>query len=208
MSVGDEDRSDRPRAGRPPSTTRGDLERTAFMLFTEKGFDQTSIDDIAAAAGIARRTFFRYYPSKTDLVWGDFDGELVHLRQWLAAVPPELPLMEAVHQAVVDFNKLQAGGEQDHRRRLGLILGVPTLLANSTLRFVQWRSVIAEFAAARLKMSQHDLLPTVIGYSALGAALAAYEIWLQDDSAALTDLLDEALGELAIGFQHHGRDTA
>ena len=88
-----------------------------------------------------------------------------------------------------------------------MILGVPTLLANSTLRFVQWRSVIAAFAAARLQMSQHDLLPTVIGYSALGAALAAYEIWLQDDSSNLTDLLDEALGELAIGFQHHGRLT-
>lgn len=205
MTVGDENGVGRQRPGRPPSTTRGDLERTALALFDLKGFDGTSIDDIAAAAGIARRTFFRYYPSKTDLVWGDFDGELEHLRGWLARVPAELPLMQAVHQAVVDFNRLPVGGERNHRRRLELILRVPTLLANSTLRFAQWREVIAEFAAGRLGLRSTDLLPTVIGYSALGATLAAYEIWLSDDTATLPDLLDEALGELAVGFRHHGQ---
>jgi mycofactocin system transcriptional regulator len=199
--------SQRPRIGRPPATTRVELERVAFGLFDEKGFDETSVDDIAEAAGIARRTFFRYYPSKSDLVWGDFDGELVHLRAWLAGAPTELPLMEAVHQAVVDFNQLQVGQEAAHRRRLALILGVPTLLANSTLRFAQWRGAIAEFAAQRLQLAPEDLLPTVIGYSALGASLAAYELWLGDQALSLTELLDEALGELAIGFQHHGRAT-
>jgi mycofactocin system transcriptional regulator len=198
--------SDRPRIGRPPATTRIELERVAFGLFDEKGFDETSVDDIAAAAGIARRTFFRYYPSKTDLVWGDFDGQIEHLRGWLAAAPPGLPLMETVHQAVVDFNQLPAGQEAAHRRRLSLILGVPTLLANSTLRFAQWRGAIAEFAAARLQLAPGELLPTVIGYSALGASLAAYELWLSDDTLQLDVLLDQALGELAIGFQHHGRD--
>lgn len=195
---------DRPRNGRRPATSRSDLERLAFALFAERGFDATSVEDIASAAGIGRRTFFRYYPSKSDLVWGDFEHELDRLRSWLSAVPPELEMMEAVHQAVMDFNRLPPGEVGRHRHRLSMILGVPTLLANSTLRFAEWREVVAEFAAGRLELAPHALLPQVIGYSALGATLAAYEQWLRDPDADLSTLLDEALGALAVGFRHPG----
>jgi mycofactocin system transcriptional regulator len=191
------------RGGRPPVTSRSELERVAFWLFEKQGFDETSIDDITTAAGIARRTFFRYYPSKSDLVWGDFDTQLDQLRQWFSAVPAQTPMMEAIHQAVLEFNRLPPGQEADHRRRLGLILGVPSLLANSTLRFAQWRAEVAAFAARRLCLTPDDLLPNVIGWSAMGATLAAYEQWLRDQDADLMCLLDEALGELAIGFDHH-----
>jgi mycofactocin system transcriptional regulator len=175
----------------------------AFALFAAHGFDETSVDDIAAAAGIGRRTFFRYYPSKTDVVWGDFSAGLERMGAGLAAVPPSVPMMEAVRQAVIEFNRLPPDQVTQHRRRLGLILGVPTLLANSTLRFAQWREVVARFAAHRLGLEPDDLLPRVIGYTALGAALAAYEQWLRDDHADLARLLDEALGELGSGFRRH-----
>ncbi len=196
----------RARVGRPPATTHAELEEVAFALFAARGFDETSVDDIAAAARIGRRTFFRYYPSKNDLVWGDFGAELDGMRAWLAAAPAEVPLMEAVHQAVIEFNRITPDQHRRHRQRLGLILGVPTLLANSTLRFAQWREVVADFAALRLGLSAGELLPRVIGYSALGASLAAYEEWLRDEGGDLSVLLDEALGELAIGFRHHDRE--
>ena len=61
---------DRPRSGRPPATTRAELEKVAFRLFEQNGFDETSVDQIAEAAGIARRTSFHYSPSTADLVWG------------------------------------------------------------------------------------------------------------------------------------------
>jgi mycofactocin system transcriptional regulator len=191
------------RGGRPPATSRSELERVAYQLFEEHGFDETSIDDITTAAGIARRTFFRYYPSKFDLVWGDFDKECDRLCRWFRAVPAETPMMEAIHQAVLEFNRLPQGQEAAHRRRLGLILGVPSLLANSTLHFAQWRAEVAAFAARRLCLAPGDLLPQVIGHTALGATLAAYEQWLRDEDADLMSLLDQALGELAIGFDHH-----
>jgi TetR/AcrR family transcriptional regulator, regulator of mycofactocin system len=193
------------RIGRRRSTTHAELERIAFDLFAIHGFDETSVDDIALEAGIGRRTFFRYYPSKADLVWGDFTLELERMRRWLAAAPETLPMMNAVQQAVLEFNRLPPEQVAQHRRRLALILGVPTLLANSTLRFVQWREVIAEFAALRLGLDQKELLPKVIGYAALGAALAGYEQWLDNEGSDLTELLGAALGELATGFDHHDR---
>src|ERR1700719_405028 len=116
---------ERPRGGRPLATSRSELERVAYFLFDKHGFDETSIDDITAAAGIARRTFFRYYPSKFDLVWGDFDGELDRLRQWFGAAPPETPMMEAIHQAVLEFNRLPPGQETAHRRRRRLLAPAP-----------------------------------------------------------------------------------
>jgi mycofactocin system transcriptional regulator len=188
-------------SGRPFSTSREALERAAFALFDERGFDQTSIDDIADAVGIGRRTFFRYYPSKNDLVWGNFEQELRKMRTSLEASDPETPLMDAIRDSVVAFNLIVPGNEQAHRRRMQMILGVPTLVANSTLRFAAWRAEIARFAAARLGVADDELEPVVIGYSALGASIAAYEQWLKSDDADLSALLIEAFDQLATGFR-------
>ncbi len=57
--------------GRRPSTTREAIARRALDLFERNGFDATTVDEIAAAVGISRRTFFRYYSSKRDVVWGN-----------------------------------------------------------------------------------------------------------------------------------------
>jgi mycofactocin system transcriptional regulator len=195
------------RTGRRPSTTHAELERVGIGLFTARGFDETSVDDIAAAAGIGRRTFFRYFRSKSDLVWGDFDAELDRMRGCFAGIPPAVPLMAAVREAVIDFNRVEPAQVPQHRRRLALILGVPTLIANSTLRFAQWREVVADFAAARLGVPADHLLPGVIGHCALGAALAAYEQWVCDEDADLAALLDEAFTELAAGFSSSGRPS-
>jgi mycofactocin system transcriptional regulator len=186
--------------GRRPATTHAELEEVGIRLFTERGYDETSVDDIAVAAGIGRRTFFRYFASKADLVWGDFDAGLARMRARFAEIPAGVSMMSAVRQVVIDFNRLEPAQVRQHRRRLALILGVPTLIANSTLRFAQWREVVADFAAARLAVPADHLVPGVVGHCALGAALAAYEQWVCDEGADLAALLDEAFTELAVGF--------
>jgi hypothetical protein len=60
--------------------------------------------------------------------------------------------------------------------------------------------VAHEYAARRLKLSADELLPNVIAYRALGATLAGYKQWLRDEDADLATLLEESLGQLAIGF--------
>ncbi|WP_131786695.1 mycofactocin system transcriptional regulator [Protofrankia symbiont of Coriaria ruscifolia] len=188
------------RGGRNPITTRAELEHLAFELFAERGFDKTTVDDIARAAGIGRRTFFRYFPSKNDIVWGGFDEELTRLHANLQTYPPTVPLMDAVRQALIDFNRVDPAEAPWHRRRMQLILHTPALQAHSTLRYVAWRQVLAEFVGNRIGQAEQSLAPQAIAYATLGVAIAAYEQWLRHEDLELTELLDAAMRELAAGF--------
>jgi TetR/AcrR family transcriptional regulator, regulator of mycofactocin system len=193
------------RSGRRPVTSRSEIEHIALDLFSERGFDTTTVDDIAAAAGIGRRTVFRYYASKNDIPWGAFDEELDRMRETFAALPDGIPVMAGVREAVLDFNEVHPDEQPWHRRRLQLILGTPALQAHSTLRYAAWRQVVADYAGARLGLPPGDLLPQTIGHASLGVALAAYERWLAEDADAgagveLRDLLDAAFRALEHGL--------
>jgi TetR/AcrR family transcriptional regulator, regulator of mycofactocin system len=186
--------------GRRRATSRAELEQAAFALFAARGFDATTVDEIAVAAGIGRRTFFRYFPSKNDIPWGAFEDELERMRVRLKASPPEVPLMDAIRVALIDFNRVAPAQVPLHRRRMDLILRVPTLLAHSTLRFSAWREVIAEFAAERTGRRPDDLASQAIAHAVLGVAIAAYEHWLDDPRADLGALLDDAMRQLSGAF--------
>lgn len=192
MGSADEDSPVEARVGRARSTTHADLSHTALGLFMENGFDATTIDDIALAAGIGRRTFFRYFPSKNDLPWGDFDALLDSMRSTLAAMPSELPLLEQLRRSILEFNRFPDSEREYHRRRMELLLHVPTLLAHSTLRYASWRQVVAEHVARRLDLPKNDLIPQTIAWTCLGVCLAAYEEWLVAADADLSEVLDEA----------------
>ncbi|HVB42808.1 MAG TPA: mycofactocin system transcriptional regulator [Streptosporangiaceae bacterium] len=191
-------------ASRPPGrrriTSRAELEQVAFDLFERQGFDRTTIDDIARAAGIGRRTFFRYFPSKNDVPWGDFDAELARMRLRLDAAPARQPLMDAIRHAIVEFNRVAPEQLPAHRRRMELILGVPALQAHSTLRYAAWRQVIADFVAERTGQQPDALFPRAIAYAMLGVAVAAYEQWLDSGDDGLSDLLDTAVRALSSAF--------
>src|ERR1700749_2698753 len=186
--------------GRKRVTSRAELEQTAFALFAERGFEQTTVDEIAAAAGIGRLTFFRYCPSKNDVPWAAFEAELDRMRVRLKACPPEVPLMDAIRLALIDFNRVAPAQVPLHRRRMEVILRVPTLLAHSTLRFTAWREVVAEFVADRTGRRTGQLAPQALAHATLGVCVAAYEHWLDAPGADLTALLDRAMRELGDAF--------
>ncbi len=188
-------------AGRRRITSRTELEHVAFDLFDRRGFERTTVDDIASAAGIGRRTFFRYFASKNDVPWGDFDAELVRMRRRLNAAPDRAPLMDAIRLAIVDFNRVAPEQVSAHRRRMELILRVPALQAHSTLRYAAWRQVIADFVATRTGLRPDALLPRAVAYAMLGVAVAAYEQWLDGGGGDdLCDLLDAAVRSLGSAF--------
>ncbi|GAA1886695.1 MAG: mycofactocin system transcriptional regulator [Williamsia herbipolensis] len=177
--------------GRRPSTTRARISAIAIDLFTEQGFDETSVDDIAAAAGIARRTLFRYYPSKNAIAWGEFDTHLEGMRRHLADIPPSVGLAESLRSSLVAFNRLDPSEVPAHRRRMALLLTVPALQAHSMLMYAGWREVVADHVAAVTGERPRDHRPQTVAWLLLGIALAAYEQWLADDRADLDRLLTE-----------------
>lgn len=186
--------------GRPRVTSRDALERLAFELFARQGFDKTTVDDIAAAAGIGRRTLFRYFASKNDLVWGDFDRQLRKLRMLLAGADPRTPILEAVRAAVVEFNRFDPEEVPWHRQRMELILTVPTLQADSTLRYTAWREIIEEFVARRTGLPVSATPVRLTGNVLLSAAVTAYEQWLSSPDVALPDLLNETIRQVGAGL--------
>lgn len=179
--------------GRPPATSVTELEHVALDLFTRQGFERTTVEQIADAAGIARRTFFRYFQSKNDVAWGDFDHQLRRFRALFDAVPRTVPLAVALHTCIAEFNEFPDDELPWLRRRMALLLRVPALQAHSTLRYRAWRDVVAEFVAGRRGEDRRDLVPQVTAHCALGAALSAYEAWLEDDASTLRELMDRAL---------------
>lgn len=182
--------------GRPVATTHAAIERAAFELFAERGFDAVTMADIAAAVGVGRRTLFRYFESKNDIPWGQFDRTLDGFRAILASMPGDLPLHEAVHRGVQRFNEFPADARPSHRDRMRLILETPALQAHSVLRYAEWRAVIAEYVGHRLGRPPDDLLPRTVGSVALALALSAYEAWLADPGTELAAMLDEAMAGL------------
>jgi mycofactocin system transcriptional regulator len=188
------------RLGRQPVTTVAELSHIGLELFIRNGFDETTVEDIAEAAGIGRRTFFRYFPSKNDLPWGDFEGLVASMHDYLLALPREVPLRNAIRSAVIEFNRFPNVEDSYHRARMSLLLTNPTLVGHSTLRFADWRRAVAEFAAVRLGVAPDDLLPQTIAWTYLAVSIAAYERWLRQEGSSLVDLLTQAMDDLGDAF--------
>lgn len=186
--------------GRPAVTSHAQIEQAAFDLFRTYGFEQTTLSAIAERIGVSRRTITRYYPSKNDIPWGQFDLHLASFRTILADTPRTLPLWRQVQQAVSAFNDFPADANPPHAERMGLILHTPALQAHSVLRYQQWRDIIAEHIATRTSHQPTDPLPQLAGHISLALAISAYEQWLSlgpgTPAVSLLTQIDEAAAQL------------
>jgi mycofactocin system transcriptional regulator len=195
----------RSRAGRRRRTTPHHITDVALGLFAARGFTEVSVDDVAQAAGIARRTLFRYYASKNAIPWGDFDSHLQHLRELLDSVEPQVPLGAALRAALLAFNTFDESETARHRQRMRVILQTPELQAYSMTMYAGWREVIAAFVARRSGADATDLAPQTVAWLMLGVALSAYEHWLDDDSRSLPQALGDAFDIVGAGLDEPGR---
>ena len=149
---------------------------------------------------MSRRTFFRYYDSKREVVWGEFDAELRRLRQQLERAPDDQPMMDVLRQAVMATNRFGAGELDELRIRIGLTSSVPSLVAHSAVRYAEWCEVVAVFVAGRIGAAPDDLGPQTAARASLGAAMAAFTSWARSGTDDLTGEVDRAFRLLATGF--------
>jgi len=185
------------RPGRPPATSHAAIEAAAFALFAEHGFDETTAEQIAAVAGIGRRTLFRYYPSKNDIPWGRFDDSLAGFRRTLQSLPPTGQVAQTVQEAVIAFNTFEEEAIPAHRARMALILHTPSLQAHSVLMYARWRQVITEYVAGRTGADPRGLPVQTVGHVSLALAVAAYEDWLRHPASTAAGLRQALADSLA-----------
>ncbi|MGQ0844920.1 MAG: mycofactocin system transcriptional regulator [Sporichthyaceae bacterium] len=188
------------RRGRPPGTSVRELELVALDLFLAHGFEETTVEQIAAAAGVSRRTFFRYFDGKAAVLFSEFDEEVVELREAFAAVPESVALMTAIRRVVVGVNHYRAEDVPELRARMNLIGSNASLQAEAAKHYDAWERAVGDFAAARLGQAPDSLYPMAIARATLATARAAFDRWAARADADLTVYLDAALAALAAGF--------
>jgi mycofactocin system transcriptional regulator len=188
--------------------TRARIESAALDLFTEQGFEQVTIDEIAEAAGISRRTFFRYVSAKADAVWGDFDAHVLRLEAMLVnasggqltAAAGDRSILGSICAAYVEVNDYAEADLPMLRQRMRLILTEPALQAHSQVRYAAVDRVVAAHVARRTGVAPEALVPRLVATSTRAAATTAFEVWLADGRITLGTALHQAFDELAAGF--------
>lgn len=179
------------RGGRPATTSAREIAVAAQNLFVTKGFDETNVDDIADAAGVSRRTFFRYFRTKADVLFLESPAELDRLRAGLDAGDPAADYRDVVTDAVVEALRVADADREWALQRARVILSAPSLQAHAAVRFALWRGAAADYA--RRRFPDDDLFATVVGHAVLAATLAAHEYWTEHPQTDVAESLTAVL---------------
>lgn len=181
---------------RQRSAVREEISRVALALFLSNGFDATTIEQIVTEVGVSRRSFFRYFGTKEDIVLGDLvaRGEVVAAA--VAARPVGEPPWEALRAG------LRTSGEAttpDVELELALgrmLFGTPSLHARLLEKRLRWQAMLIPLITVRLnnENSSAHLHASAIVASALACLDAASEAWTATDGTnQLADLYDQAV---------------
>ncbi|HEV7899057.1 MAG TPA: TetR family transcriptional regulator [Planosporangium sp.] len=199
------------RRERKKQETRSALEAAALRLFAERGYERTTVEDIADAADVAVRTFFRYFSSKRHVLFGDVAHTIVgRLRAALAARPASDTPVDAVRAAL---DAVDLDDDDQHRQivaRLRLVRQLPELLPAYQMIFHELHETIAEFVADRTGEPASALYPQLLaGVATLSARATLCELENGETSArALRAVRHRAYDALAGGLGQISSGTA
>jgi AcrR family transcriptional regulator len=185
---------------RKKARTKAEIQRQALRLFSEQGYAETSVEQIAAAAEVSPSTFFRYYPTKDDVVLADFmDARTMQL---LIEAPAELGPLAALRHAVVEsMTSLPAEDLALETLRNQLIRTVPELRRGMIAEMTRPIALLAEALEHRLGRAPGDPDVRMYAAAAVGAMLTVVdpeweEAHATPDVEAMTKRLDAAITRL------------
>lgn len=180
---------------RKKAETRRTLQRCALRLFVTKGYEATTVEEIAAAAGVSHMTFFRYFPRKEDVVESDdYDPALEEL---IAARPAAEPALTAIHAAVrAGLESILPNDRGDLLVRTRLVLRTPALRSRNWIAQDTTRDLFARAVARRCGRTEPDFATVVQSAAAVGALGAALTAWAEVDDGDLVALVDQAFAAL------------
>lgn len=195
---------------RQRAETRTLILDAALTLFEVKGYEHTTVEDIAAAVGISSRTFFRYFDSKTALLFDHGPGRpgdhhVAKNSEMLAAIVAR-PAAETISEALMAVLRERLGHMFDadglKLRQLQVILAEPALRVQAQDSFHEHRPDLAKAFAVRLGQRPDDLAPRVLAAAFTETIWIILERWAADGAAAerLPDLIDEAFAAVSAGL--------
>ncbi|MGH8998353.1 MAG: TetR family transcriptional regulator, partial [Acidimicrobiia bacterium] len=154
--------------------TARQLEDAALRLFTERGFDAVTVDDIAGEADVCRRTFFRYYAAKEDVVLSDHPRHLDKLQAALDGRPADEPALTALRHALLSLAGLYVDEEPRLLARHRIMATAPSLQARSLGLQRAWEEAVSEMVANRLGVDEGtDVRPALVAAATLAALRTA-----------------------------------
>ena len=184
---------------RKKARTRATIQSCALRLFREQGYDATTIEQIIDAADVSETTFFRYFPTKEDVVLDDgYDPMLIEAFQ---AQPPDVPPVQALRAAfAATFAGMTAGQQAEQNERITLILTVPRLRAAMLDQISQAMQLLARAMAERAGHRPDDFTARTVAGAVVGAAMAVAAAVTDDPGADLPALIDQAIAHLEPGL--------
>ncbi|GGK68778.1 TetR family transcriptional regulator [Sphaerisporangium melleum] len=185
---------------RKKAKTRRTIQEHALRLFTEQGYENTTVEQIAEAAEISPSTFFRYFPTKEDTVIQDEYDPMI--AEAFLAQPATLTPLAAMRAAVRQvFGRIMPQDEQTILQRSRLIWSIPSLRARQVDGQVAAMTMLREVMTQRTGRSPDDFHLRVLAGAIAGAWIAAIETWIESDGEeSLADLMDRVLVLLEEGL--------
>jgi AcrR family transcriptional regulator len=162
---------------RKKDRTRRELMAAAVRLFAERGFAATTVEEIAAAADVSPRTFFRYFPTKVEALFGDFDAREAAMRAALATRPAGEPILATVRRVVLGFAGEFFADPELFATRARLIFGHPTARGLALERMARMEDVIVEAVEGDLGTDARDVRPRLLGATAMVAVRSTAVTW-------------------------------
>jgi AcrR family transcriptional regulator len=191
-----------PKAGlreRKKARTRAEIQRQALRLFRERGYEATTVARIAEAAEVSESTFFRYFPTKEDVVlWDEFDPLIFEA---FKAQPAEFDPIRALRDAIRAVLARTSPTEREQlRERVGLLLSVPPLRAALVDQIHGPMRLLALAVAERTGRRPDDPAVRTFTGAMMGVGLSAMFAAAENPDADIVSLIDEGLAQLEAGF--------
>jgi AcrR family transcriptional regulator len=194
---------DRPTVGlreRKKARTRAAIQTHALRLFREQGYDATTVQQIIDEAEVSESTFFRYFPTKADVVLlDDYDPLIIDA---FLAQPPNLRPIQALRIAIrTVFEQLPSQEVSDQLDRMRLVFAVPELRAAMLDQFASSMRLLAEVVAERTGRQPNDTAVLTLAGAVVGAMVALTFAIVDDPTADFVAAIDEAMTHLEAGLE-------
>ncbi|HKS47473.1 MAG TPA: TetR family transcriptional regulator [Amycolatopsis sp.] len=179
---------------------RAEVSAVAFRLFAEQGFDKTTVDQIASAAGLSRATLFRYFGTKEDVVLGDLEDLGRDIARRFAERPTDERPWESLRHAFGALTEFNADEPEKALAYVRMLCEAPSLKARHWERRQTWQGLLVPEVSRRLgtdPAAAEDPRARALVASALACTDAATDAWTAcDGTIPLAVLIDRAMGAL------------